>query len=76
MLKRALKVMLALLLLVVVLAIGIAVAGYLYLVPDKEPKRLPHRATVRSVESGEVVGFPSKHDTHAWLGIETSCLTA
>jgi len=69
MLKKALKVILKILLLMVVLATGIGVAGYLYLGPDWESERSPSPNAIRSVENGEMIGFKSRHDTHAWLGI-------
>jgi|TARA_Y100000310_G_scaffold27080_1_gene25774 para-nitrobenzyl esterase len=57
------------LLAIVLVVFGIGIGGYLYLRPEEAQARLPSPSSVRSVESGDVIGRQGGYETHAWLGI-------
>lgn len=56
--------------LVIVLAIvGAAWSVYSYLSPEEPLPKLAAPSSVRTTESGTIIGFQGKHDAHTWLGI-------
>ena len=58
------------LVLVVIVAMASIFGGiYLYLSPVEEVPRLQSPSSVRTVSTGEVVGFQGHNDAHTWLGI-------
>ena len=58
-----------LLLLILLIAGGVVTGVYLYLSPEEEPPRLAEPSSVRTISPGQVIGFRSAHNAHAWLGI-------
>ena len=57
--------LLALLSLVLATAAGL----YLYLSPDEPPPKIAAPSTVRTITTGEIIGFQGKNDAHTWWGL-------
>ena len=66
---RFLGIVFLTLLVMVVVLLGAAAGVYFYLGAEDEPPRLASSSTVRSISSGEIVGFEGEDGAHAWLGI-------
>lgn len=48
---------------------GVLVGTYFYLSPEEEAERIPSAASIRAVTQGELIGYDTRHNSHAWLGI-------
>jgi len=57
------------LLVTVVTVVTIGISIYAYLSPEEPLPRLVSPSSVRTIDTGELVGFQGKNHAHTWLGI-------
>ena len=61
---------LGIILLILIVAIaGVGYSVYAYLSPEEAFPKITSPSSIRTIDSGRIIGFQGKYDAHAWLGI-------